>query len=326
MTSCRWPLWSAISRDEAGISIVGFTSLGLELIQLKLLSFFLGAVSNFIAIPIALFGLSLGSLFCHFFHRGDRQALIGLLSVLVFPILATTLIGVFAIANQWYPEIHVSISSISDSATKIIVYSALFLPAYFVFGALLSSYFAARAERIGRLYFFDLAGAALSCAAIPLLFVVTDLPAVIVSLLFVSLLLLLTVETRFRALIFVVGVLAFGMIQAAAFGGHLLRERPVPETLTRVLLLPAYYDTVEEVAVRWNELSRVGLYRGFKSGDDEPRDWMIVQDDGISNVAITKYHGDGNAERYHDYQPDHLLPFLLDETPRSILVMFAGLA
>jgi hypothetical protein len=316
----------SISRDEIGIFLVGFTSLGLELIQLKLLSFFLGAVSNFIAIPIALFGLALGSLFCHFVHRGDREALIRLLSVLVFPILAATLIGVFAISNGWYSEIHVSISGIAENATKVIVYSALFLPAYFVFGALLSSYFAARAERIGRLYFFDLAGAALGCAAVPVLLATTDLPAVIVSLLFVALLLLLTAQTRHKALVVSAGVVGFAVIQAAAFGGHIFRERPVPGTLTRVLLLPQHNDTVEEVFVRWNEISRVGLYRGFKKGQDEARGWMIVQDDGISNVAVTKYHGDGNQERYRDYQPEHVLPFLLDEAPRSILVMFAGLA
>lgn len=305
---------------------MGFVSLGLELVQLKLLSFFLGAVSNFIAIPVALFGLALGSLYCHFFHRGSREALIRALSVLAFPVLAAVLIGVFAVTNAWYPEIHVSLARISENVAKVVVYSALFLPAYFLFGALLSCWFAARAERIGRLYFFDLAGAACGCAAVPILFATTDLPAVIISLLFVALLLLLTAEVRFRVLVIAGGVLAFGAIQAAAFGGHLFRERPVPETLTRTLLLPDNNDTVEEVSVRWNELARVGLYRGFKRGKDEPRGWVVVQDDGISNVAVTKYHGDGDAERYRLHHPDHLLSFLLDEPPRSILVMFAGLA
>ncbi len=305
---------------------MGFTSLGLELIQLKLLSFFLGAVSNFIAIPIALFGLALGSLFCHFLFRGDREALIRLLSLLAFPVLAAVLIAIFVVTNRWYPEIHVSIANISDNAAKVVVYSALFVPAYFVFGALLSSWFSARADRIGRLYFFDLAGAALGCAAVPMLLAVTDLPGVIVSLLFAALMLMLTVESRFQAIFVTAGVVGFAAIQAGAFGGALFHERPVPETLTRTLLLPKYNDSVEEVAVRWNEISRVGLYRGFRKGEDEPRGWMVVQDDGLSNVAVTKYHGDGDTQRYRAHHPEHVLPFLLDQPPRSILVMFAGLA
>ena len=50
---------------ELGIFLVGLVCLMVELLHTRMLAFFLGSISNFLAIPVSLFGLALGSLLVH---------------------------------------------------------------------------------------------------------------------------------------------------------------------------------------------------------------------------------------------------------------------
>ena len=53
-------------RDVAlGIFLVGLLCLMVELLHTRMLAFFLGSISNFLAIPVSLFGLALGALLVH---------------------------------------------------------------------------------------------------------------------------------------------------------------------------------------------------------------------------------------------------------------------
>jgi len=45
---------------EIGIFLVGLVCLMVELLHTRMLAFFLGSISNFLAIPVSLFGLALG--------------------------------------------------------------------------------------------------------------------------------------------------------------------------------------------------------------------------------------------------------------------------
>ena len=98
------------NRRLAAIFLIGFVSLGYELLQVRMLSFFLGSISNFLAIPIALFGLALGSMYCHFVYRGDPLKLIARYLLLIFPVLAAVLIAFFFVANAFFPEIHLVVA------------------------------------------------------------------------------------------------------------------------------------------------------------------------------------------------------------------------
>ena len=307
------------------IFLIGFVSLGYELLQVRMLSFFLGSISNFLAIPIALFGLALGSLYCHFIYKGDLQKLISRYLVLVFPVLTAVLIVFFVLANTAFYEIHVTISRPSQSAARLIVYAALFLPPYFLFGALLSTMFSIDAAHIGRLYFCDLAGAALGCLAVPLLFTYTDLPAVIMTLLFVSLLLVATAAVPRRRILLGGGAAVWALTLALAIGGVAFHERPDVQRLSATLLNSRNLTRFEEVRVRWNDIARTSLIRAFpKDGKGAPS-YVVIQDDGISNVRVVPY--DPAKTRDQVMQETRLaqaMPFALGIHPKNVLVMFAG--
>ncbi|MBN1606629.1 MAG: hypothetical protein JW940_08335, partial [Polyangiaceae bacterium] len=70
-----------------------------ELLHTRMLAFFLGSISSFLAIPVALFGLSLGSLLVRHERKGDARRLIAILQALVLPVLAAAFVGFFAVAN-----------------------------------------------------------------------------------------------------------------------------------------------------------------------------------------------------------------------------------
>src|SRR5512147_1850914 len=91
---------------EIGIFLVGLVCLMVELLHTRMLAFFLGSISNFLAIPVALFGLALGSLVVHRERRQDARRLIAILQALVLPVLAAGFVGCFAIANAFFPVIH----------------------------------------------------------------------------------------------------------------------------------------------------------------------------------------------------------------------------
>ena len=96
---------------EIGIFLVGLVCLMVELLHTRMLAFFLGSISNFLAIPVALFGLALGSLLVHHKRTGDARRLIAILQALVLPVLAAAFVGFFAVANAFFPVIHVSLEN-----------------------------------------------------------------------------------------------------------------------------------------------------------------------------------------------------------------------
>ena len=179
-------MWQKAERPHPapalGIFLVGLLCLMVELLHTRMLSFFLGSISNFLAIPVSLFGLALGSLLVHRARNGDRpdaRPLIAILQALVLPVLAVAFVGFFAVANAFFPVIHVSLESPYADAARLLVYAGIFLPPYAIFGALLALYFEEGAQSIGRLYFFDLAGAASGCLLAPLVLTWAGLPPAI---------------------------------------------------------------------------------------------------------------------------------------------------
>src|SRR4029077_12665599 len=85
-----------------------------ELLHTRMLAFFLGSISNFLAIPVSLFGLALGSLLVHRardVERPDARHRIAILQALVLPVLAVAFVGFFAVANAFFPVIHVSLEN-----------------------------------------------------------------------------------------------------------------------------------------------------------------------------------------------------------------------
>jgi len=126
---------------ELGIFFVGLVCLMVQLLHTRMLAFFLGSISNFLAIPVSLLGLALGSLLVQRARneeKPDARRLIAILQALVLPVLAAAFVGFFAVANACFPVIHVSLENPYGDAARLLAYSGIFLPSYALFGALLA--------------------------------------------------------------------------------------------------------------------------------------------------------------------------------------------
>ncbi|MCB9676933.1 MAG: hypothetical protein H6737_17590 [Alphaproteobacteria bacterium] len=303
--------------------LIGVVSLMYELIQVRMLAFFLGNSMDIIAIPIALLGLAVGSMFRHFLWKGESQVLIDRLCQAVFPMMLLSFLVFFGVANTFFNLIHVALATPPGEAAKVVIYSLIFLPPYVAFGALFSTLFSEFSDRIGRLYFFDLAGAGLGCVLTPLMLTWLGLPPAILLVLLLSLgLLALPRSTPVPAQ--AGGLVAWVVALGLALGGIAFHERPDPDMLSRSIL-KAYRDGgVSEVDSRWNEIARTALMRAGPVENKHGPVWAVVQDNGLSNVTIHPFR-----EEFRDDAVEHFFhysfAFRLGMDPKSVLVMFAGM-
>jgi uncharacterized membrane protein YhaH (DUF805 family) len=319
---------------ELGIFLVGLVCLMVELLHTRMLAFFLGSISNFLAIPVSLFGLALGALLVdreRNVKKPDARRRIAILQALVLPVLAVAFVGFFAVANAFFPVIHVSLENPYGDAARLLVYSGIFLPSYAIFGALLALYFDAGAQRIGRLYFFDLAGAASGCLLAPLVLTWAGLPPAIMTVLFGALGLLAATPLARRRLAVAVGAAGFCVVAFLAWRGRVLAEHPDVARLSRYVLSDHARNGSEEVRVRWNDLARTSLVRaGIDLGNPNANAeaWGIVQDDGLSNVKVAPWDPAAKPADILPASLHHTLPFLIGHVtghaPKRILVLFAG--
>ena len=304
---------------EIGSFLVGLVGLMVELLHARMLAFFLGSISNFLAIPVSLFGLALGSLLVHRERSGDARRLIALLQALVLPVLAAAFIGFFAVANAFFPVIHVSLENPYGDAARLLAYSGVFVPSYAILGALLALYFDQGAARIGRLYFFDLAGAASGCLLAPLMLTWAGLPPAVMTVLFAALALLAVTQLPRRH--FAIGVAGYCVVALLASRGSVFHEHPDVVSLSRYVLSDYARNPMQEMRVRWNDLARTSLVRAETGSGDA---WGIVQDDGISNVKVAPWDPAAKPADLLPYSLHHALPFLMGHQPKRILVLFAG--
>jgi hypothetical protein len=318
---------------ELGIFLVGLVCLMVELLHTRMLAFFLGSISNFLAIPVSLFGLAVGALLVHRKRKvhnvegtGARR-LIALLQALVLPVLAVAFAGFFAVANAFFPAIHVSLENPYGDAARLLAYAGIFLPAYAIFGALLALYFEEGAHSIGRLYFFDLAGAAAGCLLAPLVLTWAGLRPAIVTVLFGALALLAATPLARRRLALGAGTAGFCVVALLAWRGSVFVEHPDVARLARYVL--SAHTGVDrgaaEVRVRWNDLARTSLVRADTADANANAEaWGIVQDDGISNVKLARWDPAATPADISPASLHHALPFLMGHEPKRVLILFAG--
>src|SRR6478609_2132857 len=300
---------------EIGIFLVGLVGLMVELLHTRMLAFFLGSISTFLAIPVALFGLALGSLLVHRERKGDARRSRAILQAFVLPVLTAAFVSFFAVANAFFPVIHVSLENPYGDAARMLAYSGIFLPSYAILGALLALYFDEGAQNIGRLYCFDLAGAASGCLLAPLVLTWAGLPPAIMTVLFGALALLAATPLARRRLALGAGAAGYCVVAFLAWRGSVFEEQPDVARLSRYVLSDNARNGmggVQEVRVRWNDLARTSLVRadtGDPSANAEA--WGIVQDDGISNVKVARWDPTATPADILPASLHHALPFLM---------------
>lgn len=310
----------AAARDRkllAVVSAVAFAMLLLELLLTRMYPFFLGDVTSFVAIPVAMSGLSVGALALHLARRPVSAADLPALLVALGVAMPASFFALFLLFDHVFGLTHHQLQSPPHDALKTAVLSLIFVPPFALAGAILSVAFRAGSAAVGRLYAADLAGSALACAAGPVVLHLTDLPVALCVPLWALFGAHVVVFSAVRARLLGVGLPVMAGLTALAWAQLVFVEHPDPDVLG---VRYSEGHVVTEHAHRWNDISRVALVSWEKPG--EPATWRVMHDDGVSNVVVLPF-----APELVDAPPAdgvHGLPFLLDRPPKDALVLFAG--
>jgi spermidine synthase len=304
-------------RRYATAFLAGMTSLSLELLLVRMLAFFLTSAADFLAIPLALLGLALGSMYAHFVYRGTPERLVSLAGAAVLPLVTASLVVLFAVFDLFFFRVHVALADVVVDSGRLLVYSAVLLPPFAAFGALFAGLFARDPDDLGRMYAADLGGAAVGCVVAPILLTYAGLPAALVGVVFCALLLLFVDPGR-SLVARVAGGALFAAVAVGAGTGVLFAEHPDSLALAHAVLgRSPDAPTVSPVDLRWNEIARTAVLRVDQGGGSN---FYVVQDNGLSNVTLQRWPP-SPAQVQFGY---HSLAWKLGRDPKEILVMFAG--
>lgn len=302
------------SRFRLLVFFVALTSLAFELVLSRLASFHLGANNAYLAIPITFLGLALGSLHVQLqpriAERFDAAAHLWAMALATFASLTAGQL-VFSRIMPLTSEL-IYADHKAYLLEKTLVFIAVALPPFYVFGRVLAATYYLCRDHIGSIYSVDFAGAALACAAVPIVFHLGGLPTAVAVLLVVALVpaVLLTRRRRPLAALAAVALAATGVILFGLLDSHLDYGSFRHGTIN------------EEIAHRWNEHSRVALIRRHHQGRNDYW-YKIVHGSERSNVRVRPYRPE-RVPTEAKVLDDFTLPWIMGRRPKKILVMFAG--
>lgn len=293
------------------VFILSFTTLLFELLLSRMSVFYLNYANSFIAIPLTLFGLAIGSLRVHLGNTKPEDIDIRRDLVALAAVAAGAFAAAFAIYSSLFPITYRGNLASATQVAKTLVFVGVFLPPFFFVGKILTTLYARNRAIIGRLYGIDLAGAAAACFVTPLAIHVIDLPHIVAAGLF-ALTALVAIATRGARTRTVAALLA-----ASAIIWPSLVWLESRYDLTRAIGKKGE-AVVTEIAHRWNAYSRVSLLRVEEHGGTE---YKIIHDNAESNVIVRRYDPDGGG---HAVMKNVLIPEKIGRAADDILVMFAG--
>ena len=255
----------------AGVALVSFAALLLELALTRLFSVVLFYHFAFLAISIALLGLGAGGVFAylrqHWLAAHDVRKIGGLLCLINAVAIVLTLEVVL------HTRVALQLSSYNfKRLTAIYLFSAI---PFFFTGLLFSVAFARETRRIPQLYGADLVGGSLAClAVVPLLNWIGGPNTVVFAGLAMAVGAVTWAPSRRGRRAGVVLALVFAALIAANYSGRLM------DVIYAKGVRISDYFTVEYV--RWNAISRIEVDRK-KDGSK----WVVI--DADANSAIMNF-------------------------------------
>jgi spermidine synthase len=255
----------------AGVALVSFAALLLELALTRLFSVVLFYHFAFLAISIALLGLGAGGVFAylrqHWLAPHDVRKIGGLLCLINAVAIVLTLEVVL------HTRVALQLSSYNfKRLTAIYLFSAI---PFFFTGLLFSVAFARETRRIPQLYGADLVGGSLAClAVVPLLNWIGGPNTVVFAGLAMAVGAVTWAPSRRGRRAGVVLALVFAALIAANYSGRLM------DVIYAKGVRISDYFTVEYV--RWNAISRIEVDRK-KDGSK----WVVI--DADANSAIMNF-------------------------------------
>jgi spermidine synthase len=294
------------------IFAVSLAAILLEISYTRIFSFKVWYYFTYLIIGVALLGLGSGGVLVAVSRRLREADPARLISKLCIASGASVLAGYMIIALT-----QINISQMTYGPIEIIklivVCLALAVP-FLITGIVVSTILGARPEIAGRLYAFDLLGAALGClACIPLL-VLLDPPKTIILAGLIFTVGGLRLAFRSRLLLVAEGVVCLALLLPLVTGG--LLPEPVADRLKSI---EVFRDKNQVLFSKWHPVFRVDVSKSFK--DDGI---YLLHHDGLMGSALRRFDGDFSAADYLRTD-SRALPFeALPKEPKVLIIGAAG--
>jgi hypothetical protein len=304
------------------VAAVSFSTIMLELIIARMSVFYIAYINSVIAIPITLFGLALGSIHACLNKRLRERFSMQTDVVRLLAFSTASFLAAFIVFSQVFSIQHYyGVEYFWVLTLKTVLFIILFIMPFYMAGKMLSIVYTMYRDRIGIAYGYDLLGASIAALLTPLLLHFLDMTQVIaVHCLVLSFTALLwTASTRKKTVIIVLLLIAFNIV---FYQGIAWLESSYDFT---ILFGDESTLSVEEIAHRWNEYSRVSIIR---KTTDRGRQYLMTHDNGESNVNIEAFNP-SNPKPLGYYRETIQIAYLFKNMSKSrnitdAFVMFAG--
>ncbi|MFO0749037.1 MAG: hypothetical protein U1F43_25735 [Myxococcota bacterium] len=298
---------------SAGVALTSGAALALSLLFSRLFSVTMYYHFAFFIVSLALLGIALGGVLVYILpkvFREERMLLLaGLFAAAVAPL---TLFAIdVAVSNP------MSVDLAGDNVSRLLkVYFATSLP-FFASGLAITLVMASAKEHIGRIYAFDLGGAALGCLAIIPLISAAGGPGALAAAGGISaiggLLLCLAATTTPKKRIVAAAVAGVTALVGLYMGFGPARTRDAFRFVQGSKFL-VENDVIWE---GWNALSRITV---STSGNDDHR-WIHIDADAATRIwsaDVTQHHLDA-PRRYSEHRVSALVYSVRNEGPALII-------
>jgi len=292
------------------VFVLAMSTLMFELMISRMSVFYIDYANSFIAIPLTMFGLAIGSLRVHLRRRSPEDINIGqnLLLLTLFSIIS--FVVVFALFSSAFSITRGDTPAERTMMLKTLAFVLVFLPPFYYIGKILTTIYTVNRQIIGKLYATDLTGAALGCFITPLLFHLTDLPYMIALCLLgmTAVTAIALGRKRLKTILF------FVALAIASLPALVVLESGYDLSLT----VKKRLKNPVEIAHRWNEYSRVSLLRGEKGGKKE---YLIIHNNAESNVHLKPFKV---RREKNESRASAKFAQAIDRKADRVRVMFAG--
>jgi len=295
------------------IFLISFAALLLEISYTRVVSFKLFYYYTYLIIGFALLGIGSGGVFVAISTRLSRAPLQRLLALSCLAGAAATGLGYLVISETPLATDRIWGPGVLEIGKLLLICAALFAT-FLAVGVSIASLFARHPESIHPLYFADLVGAGVACAAVvPLMRLLTPPGCVFLAGAVLALCgarLSLGLSRPLLAACAALGV---------ALGLGALRPDLLPEPVTEA------HKTIKRdtprLFSRWSPVFRVDL---TLVGGDRPDDVRIIHHDGLWGSTLHRWDGNvGSLTRFD--RDERSFPFkVTEEPPREVLIIGAA--
>jgi spermine/spermidine synthase len=289
------------------IFLISLAMILFEISYTRIFSFKLYYYFTYPIIGIALLGIGSGGVFLAIIPRLRNVS--PERSIVICSLIAgiTTLVGYFVVAMVQLDMLHLAHLAQVLKLTALCL--CLFTP-FLMAGIVIATLFAASPGDVNRLYFADLLGAGLGCAAcIPLIYLLTPPGCVLASgFVFVVAGMRLAAATS-RPLFWFGASIAVALLVATVFSSRL------PDPVVDVG--KGNWESRDRLFSQWSPIFRVDVIR-------ESKDFDFILHDGLPGSGLYRFDGDAAAQKQFDTDP-RSYPFrVLNKAVRVLIIGSAG--